>query len=246
MGYERVASAGRVHRYAAPYSPTARYVDIVEDPDGGAGGERARRGASHRVRGRRRRRPGPFPAEADRRRPSGHAAHRPHLFPLDLFPGARAGCCSRSRPRVPGSRSTSRARRSGRAQAAAAARAPEGPPGADPAAAQGRLEVEGGSRHARHCHCEERSDEAKPDGAPGGWLCRWQLIPGSRSLDPSIGILVTPALTRGNQYCMPDQGQNVGNDERHIDRDLMRSVCARGSGARGRSRTCKPAAGHRP
>jgi glyoxalase family protein len=34
MGYERVASAGRVHRYAAPYSPAARYVDIVEDPEG--------------------------------------------------------------------------------------------------------------------------------------------------------------------------------------------------------------------
>lgn len=34
MGYERVASAGRVHRYATPYGPTARYVDIVADPEG--------------------------------------------------------------------------------------------------------------------------------------------------------------------------------------------------------------------
>jgi glyoxalase family protein len=34
MGYERVASAGRIHRYAAPYGATARYVDIAEDPGG--------------------------------------------------------------------------------------------------------------------------------------------------------------------------------------------------------------------
>jgi glyoxalase family protein len=47
MGYERVASAGRVHRYAAPYSASARYVDIVEDPGGvpAASG----RGAVHHI-----------------------------------------------------------------------------------------------------------------------------------------------------------------------------------------------------
>jgi glyoxalase family protein len=47
MGYERVASAGRVHRYAAPYSPTARYVDIVEDPDGAPA--QSGRGAVHHI-----------------------------------------------------------------------------------------------------------------------------------------------------------------------------------------------------
>ena len=34
MGYEHLASAGRTHRYAAPNSATARYLDIVEAPDG--------------------------------------------------------------------------------------------------------------------------------------------------------------------------------------------------------------------
>jgi glyoxalase family protein len=47
MGYERVASAGRVHRYAAPYAPTARYVDIVEDPDGAPAA--SGRGAVHHI-----------------------------------------------------------------------------------------------------------------------------------------------------------------------------------------------------
>jgi glyoxalase family protein len=47
MGYERVASAGRVHRYAAPYSPTARYVDIVEDADGAPAA--SGRGAVHHI-----------------------------------------------------------------------------------------------------------------------------------------------------------------------------------------------------
>jgi glyoxalase family protein len=47
MGYEHVASAGRVHRYAAPYSPTARYVDLVEDPDGAPA--ESGRGAVHHI-----------------------------------------------------------------------------------------------------------------------------------------------------------------------------------------------------
>ncbi len=34
MGYEHLASAGRTHRYAAPHSATARYLDIIEAPDG--------------------------------------------------------------------------------------------------------------------------------------------------------------------------------------------------------------------
>jgi glyoxalase family protein len=34
MGYEHVASEGGVHRYAAPHGAPARYVDIVEAPDG--------------------------------------------------------------------------------------------------------------------------------------------------------------------------------------------------------------------
>ena len=33
MGYEHLASAGRTHRYAAPHSATARYLDIIEAPD---------------------------------------------------------------------------------------------------------------------------------------------------------------------------------------------------------------------
>jgi glyoxalase family protein len=34
MGYEHLASDDRVHRYAAPQGATARYVDIVEAPNG--------------------------------------------------------------------------------------------------------------------------------------------------------------------------------------------------------------------
>jgi glyoxalase family protein len=34
MGYEQVASEGRVQRYAAPHGAPARYVDIVEAPNG--------------------------------------------------------------------------------------------------------------------------------------------------------------------------------------------------------------------
>jgi glyoxalase family protein len=34
MGYEHVASANRAHRYAAPHATTARYVDLIEAPDG--------------------------------------------------------------------------------------------------------------------------------------------------------------------------------------------------------------------
>jgi glyoxalase family protein len=34
MGYEPVASADRAHRYAAPHAATARYVDLIEAPDG--------------------------------------------------------------------------------------------------------------------------------------------------------------------------------------------------------------------
>jgi glyoxalase family protein len=33
MGYERVASAERTHRYAAPHGAPARYVDLIEAPD---------------------------------------------------------------------------------------------------------------------------------------------------------------------------------------------------------------------
>jgi glyoxalase family protein len=47
MGYERVASGGRVHRYAAPYSAAARYVDIVEDPEGAPA--MSGRGAVHHI-----------------------------------------------------------------------------------------------------------------------------------------------------------------------------------------------------
>jgi glyoxalase family protein len=47
MGYERVASGGRVHRYAAPYSDVARYVDIVEDPE--AAPAVSGRGAVHHI-----------------------------------------------------------------------------------------------------------------------------------------------------------------------------------------------------
>jgi glyoxalase family protein len=47
MGYERVASAGRVHRYAAPHSPTARCLDLVEDPDGAPAA--SGRGAVHHI-----------------------------------------------------------------------------------------------------------------------------------------------------------------------------------------------------
>jgi glyoxalase family protein len=34
MGYEHVASDDRMHRYATPHSATARYLDIIEAPDG--------------------------------------------------------------------------------------------------------------------------------------------------------------------------------------------------------------------
>jgi glyoxalase family protein len=47
MGYERVTSAGRVHRYAAPHAPTARFLDIVEDPDGAPAA--SGRGAVHHI-----------------------------------------------------------------------------------------------------------------------------------------------------------------------------------------------------
>src|SRR5919106_522625 len=47
MGYERVASAGRVHRYAAPHSPTARCLDLVEDPNGAPAA--SGRGAVHHI-----------------------------------------------------------------------------------------------------------------------------------------------------------------------------------------------------
>ena len=139
MGYEHLASAGRTHRYAAPHSATARYLDIIEAPDARAGVERARLGPSHRVRGRGRRRPGSLPAAADQRGPSGHAAHRSHLFPLDLFrhAGRRA---VRDRDRRPGVHPRRAARDPrARAEAAAPARASSGPARGEPAASAGRI-----------------------------------------------------------------------------------------------------------
>jgi glyoxalase family protein len=47
MGYEHVASADRVHRYAAPHGAPARFVDIVEEPD--AAPAASGRGAVHHV-----------------------------------------------------------------------------------------------------------------------------------------------------------------------------------------------------
>ena len=47
MGYEHVASGERVHRYAAPHSATARYVDIAEAPDGAPAA--SGRGAVHHI-----------------------------------------------------------------------------------------------------------------------------------------------------------------------------------------------------
>ena len=126
MGYEHVASADRTHRYAAPHSATARYVDIVEAPDGAPASSGL--GSVHHIA---------FAVADDdaqdhfRRRliergPPGDAAHRSHLLPLDLFPhaGRRA---VRDRDRRTGLHRRRAARDPGaRAEAAAPARASAG------------------------------------------------------------------------------------------------------------------------
>jgi glyoxalase family protein len=47
MGYRHRASVDRVHRYAAPRAVTARYIDLVESPNGGLAA--SGRGAVHHI-----------------------------------------------------------------------------------------------------------------------------------------------------------------------------------------------------
>ena len=160
MGYRHLASVDGVHRYVAPHAATARHVDLVEAPDHAAGGKRARRRSSHRVCGRRRQRPGPVPRTADRRGTSCHAAHRPHLLPLDLlrYAGRRA---VRDRHRGAGihRRRAAHEPRTG-AEAAATARAPALAPCAAAAALAGGM-TDGALAGARG-----RSRTCKPVVAP--------------------------------------------------------------------------------
>ena len=126
MGYERVASADGVHRYAAPYAATARYVDIVEAPTA----RRRRAGAAPCITSRSRS-PTTMPRTGSGERLI-EAGHRvtPRIdrtyFHFDLLPHAgRRAVRDRHRRAGLHRRRAAREPRAG-AEAAAAARAPRG------------------------------------------------------------------------------------------------------------------------